>query len=129
MNDSMINADPINTDHTNADLLASDRFDDFLRQQLHSDYIDDNGFTAHLMASMPAQKKLNPWLEKLIIGLPVALISLLVASQLPWRDVVRQAYAWALTVDMTNLASLAAALLALAIAIPLYLVFAKSPLL
>lgn len=86
----------------------NDRFDEFLRQQLQSDYLDDNGFTAHLMAALPVQKRLNPWLEKAIIALPVALIAWLVFRHLPWRDFVQPVYAWILLLDMSSLLSLAA---------------------
>jgi hypothetical protein len=96
-------------DMINSNSLQADRFDDFLRQQLRADYIDDNGFTAQLMAALPVQKTLNPWLEKTIIALPVALIAFLVLRHLPWRDVVQPVYAWFLLLDVSSLITLALA--------------------
>ncbi|MFC3116030.1 hypothetical protein [Cellvibrio fontiphilus] len=87
-----------------------DPFDNFLRQQLHSNYIDDNGFAAQVMASLPAQKPLKPWLEKALIALPVAIIAFLVLRHLPWRDLVQPVYAWFLLLDMTSLISIAIAI-------------------
>lgn len=88
---------------------ADDPFDGFLRQQLHTDYIDDNGFAAQVMASLPAQKPLKPWLEKALIALPVAIIAFLVLRHLPWRDLVQPVYAWFLLLDVTSLISMAVA--------------------
>lgn len=88
----------------------NDSFDDFLRQQLHTPYLDDNGFTARVMAAMPAKKPLNPWLEKCIVALPVVLISLLVLAQLPWRELVHQTCAWFLLLDVSSMATLVAVL-------------------
>lgn len=102
----------------NDDKMMNDRFDDFLRQQLQTDYIDDKGFTAQLMAAMPAQRRLNPWLEKLIIALPVALITLLVLNHFPWRDVVQPAYAWFLLLNSTSLGFIALAVFMLLIVAP-----------
>lgn len=111
--------------------MTDQSFDDFLKQTLRnsSEYINDDDFTARVMANLPGSSRMNPWLEKLIIILPATLIALLVASQIPWRDLIRPAYAWVLTLDMSTLITMAAALLVLAIAIPVYLVTAKSPLL
>ncbi len=103
----------LNTSH-----LPHDRFDDFLRQQLHADYIDDGGFTAQVMASLPAPTKLNRWLEAAIIAVPVALISLLVISFLPWRELVQPVYGWFLMQDMTSLLSIAMAIFIAAIVTP-----------
>ena len=86
---------------------SEDPFDGFLRQQLHSNYLDDNGFAAQVMASLPAQKPLKPWLETLLIALPVLVIAFLVLRHLPWRDLVQPVYAWFLLLDMTSLIGLA----------------------
>lgn len=96
----------------------ADDFDDFLRQQLHAPYIADEGFTACVMACLPAPKAINPWLERIIVALPVALISVLVFSQFPWRDLVQQVYAWFLVMDTTNLAGLALGLFSLLVLAP-----------
>lgn len=86
-------------------------FDDFLRQQFQpQDYVDDAGFSAQVMANLPAPKRLNPWLEKLIVALPVTLIAFFVLSQLQWRALVQPVYAWLLLLDITSLISIAAAM-------------------
>lgn len=106
-------------------------FDDFLKQSLRnsSGYVEDDDFTARVMASLPESRRTRPWLEKLIVALPATIIAFLVISQMPWRDLVRPAYAWILTVDMSSLLSVALGLLVLAVAVPLYWLFAKSALL
>lgn len=107
---------------------SMNNFDDFLRQQLQQshDYIDDGDFTAGLMARLPAPKRLNPWLEKLIIALPVTLIALWVCSQFPWRELVQPVYAWLLLVDMGSLLGIALAVLALLFIVPASLLLRRS---
>lgn len=104
-------------------------FDDFLKQSLqqNSDYIDDDNFTARVMANLPGTPRLNPWLEKLIIAAPVTLIALFVLSQLPWRDFVRPAYGWYLTADPYTLLPAIAGTILLAVIAPLVWVLRKSP--
>lgn len=89
-------------------------FDDFLAKHLQTehDYIDDEGFTANVMASLPAPKKINPFVEKLIIGLPVLLIAALVLGQFPWRDMVQPAYALLLTMNVEMVVKIGVTLLA-----------------
>lgn len=110
--------------------MSDKSFDEFLKQQLErsSEYIDDNGFTARVMASLPQSHRLNPWLERLIIALPVTLIALLVILQLPWRDMVRPVYGWLLTFDTASLVTLALGVILMAIAVPLVWVLRKSAL-
>lgn len=110
-------------DMMNSSGVQADRFDDYLRQHLHTDYIDDNGFTAQLMAALPIQKTLNPWLEKAIIALPVALIAFLVFRHLPWRDLVQPVYAWFLLMDMSSLITLALAMFIALVVAPLAWLF------
>lgn len=80
-------------------------FDDLLVRHLQTqhNYIDDDGFSARVMANIPAARKINPIVEKLIFCLPVLIITALVISQFPWRDVVQYAYAILLTVDTASL--------------------------
>lgn len=101
--------------------MSDKSFDDFLKQTLQqrSEYIDDDDFTARVMAGLPAPHRLNPWLERLILALPVSLIALWVVSQLPWRDLIRPVYGWLLTVDGTGLITLGAGAMLLAATIPL----------
>jgi hypothetical protein len=103
-------------------------FDDFLKQSLRnsSGYVEDEDFTARVMASLPESRRMRPWLEKLIVALPATIIAFVVISQMPWRDLVRPTYAWILTFDMSSLLSVALGLLMLAIAVPLYWLSAKN---
>ncbi len=107
--------------------MSDQSFDDFLKRTLNnsSDYIADDDFTARVMASLPAGHRLPSWLEKLIVALPATFIALLVGSQIPWRDVIRPAYAWVLTADLSSVVSLAIGLMLLAMAVPLYFVFGR----
>lgn len=61
----------------------SDDFDNFLSKQLqHSQpYLQDDNFTEQVMGKLPAAKKLSRWQERLIIIVPLIVISLLVLSQ------------------------------------------------
>lgn len=110
--------------------MSDQSFDDFLKRTLQqgSDYIEDGDFSARVMASLPASHRLNPWLERLIVALPVTLIALLVVNQLPWRDLVRPAYGWLLTFDSTSLMSLAIGAALLVVVVPLLWMLRKSSL-
>lgn len=98
-------------------------FDEMLARQLQAttSYIDDDGFTAQLLQRLPAHKPLARWLEVAIIWLPVSLISLLVLTQFPWRDMVQPVYAWFLTMDMVSLMSVATVLSLSCLFVPLSL--------
>ena len=65
------------------DHLDSDNFDSFLVHQLQQNqtYILDDNFTAQVINKLPAAKKLTNWQERLIILVPLCIISLLVLSQ------------------------------------------------
>ncbi|WP_049631917.1 hypothetical protein [Cellvibrio sp. pealriver] len=106
-------------------------FDSFLRKQLQASnsYIDDDGFTAQLMASLPVSRRLNRWLELLIIAVPVTLIALLVASQFPVREVVQPIYAWILTMDAASFATMCVAAATAMLLVPVLLIFKPKPLL
>lgn len=60
-----------------------DSFDIFLRTQFQQEkpYLHDENFTAQVMARLPAPKKLLRWQERLIIAVPLLVISILVLSQ------------------------------------------------
>lgn len=80
-------------------------FDDFLRQQLQdsSQYLDDGDFSARVMAALPSAKRLHPWLEKLIVSLPVTLIAWLVVSQWSVHELVHPVYAWLFSLSVVDL--------------------------
>lgn len=102
--------------------MNDNQFDNFLRQQLHntSDYIDDGDFSARVMGSLPAPKRLNPWLERFIVCLPVTLIALLVVQQFSPRDLIQSVYAWVLTFDLHGLLTMAAVMVLVAVIAPLF---------
>ncbi len=108
--------------------MSDKSFDDFLAQQLqrNSSYIEDDGFAANVIVNLPVEHRLNPWLERLILAVPVTLIALLVASQLPWRDLVRPAYGWLLTSTSTSLMVTVAGVMLLAVTLPLLWVLRRS---
>lgn len=100
-------------------------FDDFLRKQMHgsSPYLDDGDFSARVLASLPAQKRVKPWLEKLIVLLPVTLIAVLVLRQFSVREFIQPAYGWVLTLDIQSLVMLAVIMAALLLIAPVLLIF------
>lgn len=104
--------------------MSDKNFDDFLRQQLQasSDYIDDSGFTAQVMTGLPAPKRLNRWLELLIVAVPAVVISLLVMSQFTLLHLIQPVYAWVLTVDLGGLISLGVAVVAALVIVPALLI-------
>lgn len=108
--------------------MSDKSFDDFLKRQLQqsSGYIDDGDFTARVMASLPAKHRLNPWLERLIVLVPVTLIAVAVLNQLPWRDMVRPAYGWILTFDVTSLMTMALGVIVVATMVPVYWALKKT---
>jgi hypothetical protein len=75
------------------------------------------------LASLPAPKRLNPWLEKLIVLLPVTLIAVLVLRQFSVRELVQPAYGWVLTLDMHSLVILGVVMAALLLIAPVLLIF------
>lgn len=105
-------------------------FDDFLRKQLQgsSSYVDDGDFSARVLASLPAKKRLSPWLEKLIVLFPVSLIAVLVLRQFSVRELIQPAYAWLLTLEINSLVSLSVIMAAVLLIAPVLLIFKPKPL-
>lgn len=108
--------------------MNDNNFDDFLRQQLQgsSPYLDDGDFSARVLASLPAQKRLNPWMEKFIVFAPVTLIALLVLNQFPLRELIQPVYAWVLMFDMSSLITLTLVVAVGMFLIPLSLAFKRT---
>lgn len=100
-------------------------FDDFLRLQLQgtSPYLDDGDFSARVLANLPAQKRLDPWLEKLIVLLPVTLIAALVLSQFSVRELIQPIYGWVLTLDMHSIVTIAVIMTVSLLIAPVLLIF------
>lgn len=110
--------------------MNDNQFDDFLRQQLHntSDYLDDGDFSARVMGSLPAPKRVNPWLERFIVCVPVTLIALLVLKQFSPRDFIQTVYAWMLTFDLHSLMAMALVMVLAAVVAPLCWLLRRSSL-
>jgi hypothetical protein len=100
---------------------AADDFDTFLSRQLQRQqpYLDDHGFSAGVMAQLATAPKLNPWLAKSIVVLPVVLIALLVLSQFAWRPLVQSAYASLLSINSYDLLQWGICVLLIALVAPL----------
>lgn len=110
--------------------MNDEQFDDFLQLQLQgsSPYLNDGDFSARVIASLPAQKRLNRWIERLIVSVPVSLIALLVLNQFSLRGFIQPVYAWVLTVDAVSLLVLAMAMALVMLVVPFALAL-KRPLL
>lgn len=92
----------------------------------HQDYLDDNGFTALVMSQLPHKTPINPWVKRLILGLPVSLVTLLVVSFVPWLDVIHQVYAYYLSATPQKLILIGAPLAMSVIALPTYFLLSDS---
>ncbi len=68
---------------------SPDEFDHLLTRQLRNnqEYLADDGFTASVMAQLDNRPTLSRRTQWLITGVPLALISGLVFSQLPVQDI------------------------------------------
>jgi hypothetical protein len=93
----------INQDRTSSP--EYDEFEIFLSAQLQQaqPYMMDDSFTAQLMAKLPAAKKLSPWQERLIIAVPLVIISLLVLSQFSVLALLIKLWTLFVVVDVTSL--------------------------
>lgn len=85
--------------------VADDDFDIFLRGQLQQaqPYLMDDNFTAQVMVQLPAAKKLSMWQERLIILVPLLIISLLVFSQFSVLDVLVKLWTLLVAADISSL--------------------------
>lgn len=92
-------------------------FDDFLSAQLKQSqpYLMDNDFSANVMAKLPAAKRLSVWQERLIIVLPLVIISLLVLSQFSVLAIAVKFWTLLYSLDIATLLNIALAISATAI--------------
>lgn len=92
---------------TGSSPLASAGFELFLREQLQQQqpYLDDGDFTAKLMARLPAQRSLSRLQERLILLVPLAVISVLVLSQFSLSSGIKAWYLL-LSLDFASLLKL-----------------------
>jgi hypothetical protein len=96
-----------NQDHTHhpSDGSSNDSFDAFLTkhlQQAHH-YLPDDDFSARVMQQLPAPKTLSLWQERLIIMVPLLVISLLVLSQFSVLAVLIKMWVLLLTTSFTSI--------------------------
>lgn len=87
--------------------IASDNFELLLREQLQQNqpYLEDGDFSARVMASLPAPRRLSRLQERLILLLPLAIISLLVLSQFSLTSGIKAWYTL-LSLDVASLLKL-----------------------
>jgi hypothetical protein len=85
----------------------SDNFDVFLRERLQHNqpYLDDGDFSAKVMATLPAPRRLSPWQERLIVLGPLAIIILLILSQFSLASGIKAWYLF-LSLDFASLLGL-----------------------
>ena len=81
-----------------------DSFELFLRQQLpqNQPYLENGDFSAGVMAKLPAPRRLSRLHERLILLVPLLIISLLVLSQFSLSSGLKAWY-WLLALDVTSL--------------------------
>jgi len=91
--------------HFDSNISGDDAFERFLSKQLQENqpYLMDDDFTARVMGGLPAPKKLSVWQERLIILVPLFIISLLVISQFSLLAVLIKVWTLAVSVDIAQL--------------------------
>jgi hypothetical protein len=97
-----------NQDHTNHS--DDDNFEALLTKHLQQaqTYLPDDDFTARVMQQLPAPKKLSLWQERLIILIPLVVISVLVLSQFSLLAVLIKLWTLFLTTNITSLLQIGA---------------------
>ena len=97
-----------NRDHTNHS--GNDNFEALLTKHLQQaqTYLPDDDFTARVMQQLPAPKKLSLWQERLIILIPLVVISMLVLSQFSLLAVLIKLWTLFLTTNITSLLQIGA---------------------
>lgn len=83
-------------------------FDNFLSAHLQQaqPYLIDDDFTARLMAKLPAAKKLSIWQERLIVLVPLLVISVLVVSQFSVLAILIKLWTLLVSADVASLLNL-----------------------
>lgn len=92
-----------NQDHTNHP--SDESFDAFLTKHLQqaNTYLPDDDFSVRVMQQLPAPKKLSRLQERLIIMIPLLIISLLVLSQFSALAVLIKVWTLFLTTSFVSL--------------------------
>jgi hypothetical protein len=92
-----------NQDHTNHP--SDESFDAFLAKRLQQTqvYLPDDDFSARVMQQLPAPKKISRWQERLIIMIPLLIISLFVLSQFSVLAVIIKLWTWLSIMDFTTI--------------------------
>lgn len=105
----MMKQDQHNPHDDRFNLTGNDSFDNFLSSQLRQaqPYLDDDNFTAQVVGQLPAaNKKLSPWQERLIILIPLVIISSLVLSQFPVMELLISLWTFILGAQLASLLQL-----------------------
>jgi hypothetical protein len=97
--------------------VDDDAFDNFLSAQLQQTqhYLMDDNFTAQIMAKLPAAKKLSIWQERLIIAVPLLIISFLVISQFSVLAILIKFWTLLVVVDVMSLLKMGLVMSAVAV--------------
>ena len=84
---------------------SDDDFDVFLTRNLQQaqTYLPDDDFSARVMQQLPAPKKLSLWQERLIILIPLSIISLVVLSQFSVLALIIKIWTWLSIMDFTSI--------------------------
>ncbi len=92
-----------NQDHTHHS--SDENFDAFLTKHLQqaNTYLPDDDFSVRVMQQLPAAKKLSRLQERLIIMIPLLIISLFVLSQFSILAAVIRLWTWLSIMDFTNI--------------------------
>ena len=104
--------------HESKPMTDMDDFDRFLSQQLTQaqPYLMDDGFAAQVMTQLSPVKKLARGQERLILVLPVLLISALVLSQFSPLAIMVGLWTWLVTLSFTGLVKTGVVFAAVAVA-------------
>lgn len=94
-----------------------DAFDSFLSAQLQQTqpYLMDDDFTTKVMVKLPAAKKLSVWQERLIIAVPLFIISVLVISQFSLLGLFIKVWTLLVVADVASLLNIGLAVSAAAV--------------
>lgn len=105
-----------------------DGFDNFLRSHLQQaqPYLMDDDFSAKVMAQLPAPKMLSPLQERLIITVPLVIITLLILSQFSLLEVGIRLWTWLVALNLGSLLKIGLTMMVLAVSTASYWVAKQS---
>lgn len=107
---------------------SDDAIEKLLKQhfQQENHYIDDDGFSASVMSSLPQKAKINPWLKYSILWSPICLVALLVFSDWPWLQLIHETAAYFIAADFQQLLIAGVLTFLLLVIMPIYFLLSES---